>query len=364
MTQIECTQCGRPYPQTGIPFKCLACGGVFDFVAPPPFDPKKIDNRQPGMWKYKSAFGLTGQFPLVTLGEGGTPLVWRALDGVETAFKLESLNPTGSYKDRGTAILVSQLLARGARQAVEDSSGNAGASFAAYAAAAGLKATIFVPQSASGPKRTQIERYGAELISVPGPRSEAAREVLLRAAEGVAYASHAYLPFGLAGIATIAYELWEQVGGLPGTVIAPAGHGGLMLGIVRGFKALQQAGLTKKQPYYITAQAEACAPMVVAARSGIQAINTLKEGDTIAEGVRVRSPIRLQALLNEITAGKGEYIAVPEEEILRGYYELARMGFFVEPTSALAWCAFQALRLKLPQPVVIILTGSGLKYAS
>ncbi len=127
-------------------------------------------------------------------------------------------------------------------------SGNAGASFAAYAAKAGIQARVFVPEYASGPKSQQIAAYGAELVRVPGPRSAAADAVLAEARAGKAYASHAYLPFGLAGYATIAFELYEAMGDAPGTIVAPVGHGGLLLGLVRGFRALQASGAITNMP--------------------------------------------------------------------------------------------------------------------
>lgn len=364
MPKIVCVKCRQPYPQSGLPFRCQACGGIYDFDGPPELDWEQVQPHQPGLWRYSTSFYLPEHAPVLTLGEGLTPLLWQTAYGRRIGLKLESLNPTGSYKDRGSAVLVSQLKARGANQAVEDSSGNAGASFAAYAAQAGLRARIYVPESASGPKRAQIERYGAELVAIPGPRQAAAEAVLKEAAGGVPYGSHAYLPFGLPGIATIAYELWEQIGSAPGSIIAPAGHGGLMLGIVRGFSALVKAGLIDRAPYFVTVQAEACAPIVTAARHGVKAVTDIAERATIAEGVRVRWPMRMEALLREIPAGQGEFYAVREELIQEGFFELARRGIYVEPTSALAWCAFKEMAEKLPEPIILVLTGSGLKYPS
>jgi threonine synthase len=148
------------------------------------------------------------------------------------------LNPTGSFKDRGSAVLVSALKAAGVEEVVEDSSGNAGASLAAYAARAAIQARIYVPEYASGPKRLQISAFGAQVVQIPGPRSATAEAVQREAKEGIAYASHAYLPHGIAGIATIAFEIAEQLKGSPGTVITPVGHGTLLLGLHRGFHAM------------------------------------------------------------------------------------------------------------------------------
>ena len=285
MAKILCSDCKRPYPVEGIVYRCPVCGGVYDFDGPPDFSLEEIEPNLPGYWQYRHSFSLPDSAPLVSLGEGNTPLVWEDYHGRKIGLKLESLNPTGSYKDRGSAVLASQLLARGVEQAVEDSSGNAGASFAAYAAQAHIRARIFVPEAAAGPKRTQIEMYGADLVRVPGPRSEAAKAVLAQAEAGMAYASHAYLPFGLPGIATIAYEIWSSLGWMaPGSIIAPVGHGGLLLGIVRGFAALARSGLIAQPPYYLGVQAAACDPVVRAFKYGLAAMGTAGEGATLAEG--------------------------------------------------------------------------------
>ncbi len=363
MVKIVCTDCGQAYPPTGLPFRCPVCKGIFDYDGPADFALERIEPGLPGYWRYRHAFGLSETAPLISLGEGDTPLVWEDYHGHAVALKLESLNPTGSYKDRGSAVLVSELLARGINEVVEDSSGNAGASFAAYAARAGLACRIFVPEAASGPKRRQIEMYGARLVAVPGPRSEAARAVLDQVNQGAVYASHAYQPFGMAGIATIAYEIWEQCGRkVPGSLIAPVGHGGLLLGLSRGFAALRKVGLTVDQPYFVGVQAAACAPLVRAFHHGLPAMEDVTEEATLAEGVRVRWPVRVKALMAEITPKQGTFLAVSESEISMAYTSLARRGHYVEPTAALGWAALDHLMGRIPEPVVVVLTGLGLKY--
>lgn len=363
MPDICCVDCGSPFPAVNVPFRCPVCGGIYDYVAPFEFSPERIEPELPGYWQYRHAFGLPPGAAVVSLGEGNTPLLWEEYGGAQLGLKFESLNPTGSYKDRGSAVLVSQLLARGVKQAVEDSSGNAGASFAAYAAQARLPGRVYVPESASGPKRLQIEAYGAELMRIPGPRSEAAKAVLVQAVTGVPYASHAYLPFGLAGIATIAYEIWQQMGGsVPAAVIAPVGHGGLLLGIRRGFQALKAAGLVTAEPFYIGVQAAACDPVVRAFNHGLSAMNSAPELPTLAEGVRVATPVRARALIEAITPQTGTFISISEVEIDRSHRQLAQRGYYVEPTSALVWAAYRQLHNTLPQPVVAVLSGNGLKY--
>jgi threonine synthase len=336
------------------------CGGIFDFVSWPPFDPQQV-TAEAGIWRYRHTFGLPVDAPAITLGEGDTPLIWVKAFEREVAFKLEFLNPSGSFKDRGTALLVSFLRGRGITAAMDDSSGNAGASFAAYAAAAGIKARIFLPAYASGPKREQISAYGAEVITVAGPRSRASEAVRKAAAEGAVYASHALLPQGLPGFGTTAYELVRQLGERPGTVIVPAGQGTQLLALGRAFRSLQQAGLIESLPMLVGVQARACAPLWLAFNLGEAALQNLPEGETLAEGVRIRSPWRMDALFQVMRESRGEFMAVEEDEILPGQRALARRGMFVEPTSAIAWPALEQVIERVPHPVVVILTGAGLK---
>jgi threonine synthase len=360
MIQIVCSDCQHPYPEKGIPYRCPDCGGIYDWEGLPEFDSSKVDDKLPGVWRYRHTFGLPSNLPMISLGEGDTPLVDSQIEGSRIAWKLEYLNPTGSYKDRGSAVLLSFIKGRGATSAVEDSSGNAGASFAAYAARSGIEARVFVPQSASGPKRVQIEAYGAKLATIPGPRSAAAAAVKIEADHGAVYASHAFLPVGMMGIASIAYEIVNQLGEDPGTIVSPVGHGSLLLGVIRGFAALKKSGNINTLPVFVGVQARACAPVWSAFMKSNEGE---EEGQTLAEGVRVRNPVRSGALLNEMDLGQDKIVVVQEEQILPARDSLARMGLFVEPTSAIVWDAIKQIAGKVPEPIVGLLTGSGYKYA-
>jgi threonine synthase len=361
MTDFQCSNCHRAYPSEGVPYCCPHCGGVFSVAGELKFSIDEIEPDLPGVWRYRHNFGLPSAAPIVHLGEGDTPLVKGIGFGRRIAFKLEFLNPTGSFKDRATALLASMLLTRGVKEAVEDSSGNAGASFAAYAGRSGIHARVFVPDYAAGPKRRQISAYGAELVQVPGPRSEAGAAVLHAAQEGVVYASHAYLPFGLPGIATIAYELYEELGEVPGTVISPVGHGSLLLGISLGFRAMKAAGIIQNQPRLIGVQARACAPLWALSTQGVAGLAWVTEGETLAEGVRVLQPMRGDDLLRAVEESGGRFQAVDEEKIQPARDSLAHAGLFVEPTSAIVWAALAEIAAELPEPIVLILSGSGLK---
>lgn len=359
--KIACTNCHQPYPERGVPYRCGQCGGIYDEAESFLFYVNQVDNRQAGIWRYRSAFGLPEDAPVVSLGEGNTPLVWAKAFGQEVAFKCEFLNPSGSFKDRGSATLVSFLRSRGVSEAVEDSSGNAGASFAAYAGRAGIKARVFIPEAASGPKRSQIAAYGAEVLPVPGPRTNAAEAVRREAEAGAIYASHAYLPFNIPGYATLAYELWEQLGNVEFTVVIPVGQGGLLLGAWRGFKALLKAGLLQKMPALVGVQTLACAPLWALSAYGPAGLQWVSECATLAEGIRVRYPVRGDAVIRAVEESGGMITAVDEEDILVGRDELAHQGLYVENTSAVVWKAIQMVRGKVPEPIVAVLTGSGLK---
>lgn len=357
---IHCSSCKFPYPEDSIPYRCPRCGGLFDFLDWPDFSTELVLN-EPGIWRYRHFFGLPEKAPRIYLGEGNTPLVWSKVFDRDVAFKLEFLNPSGSFKDRGTALTVSFLRARGVMEAMDDSSGNAGASFAAYAAYAGMKAIIYLPAYASGPKREQIEAYGANIVAVEGARSRASDAVQLAAARGIVYASHAMLPHGLPGFATTAYELVNQLGCAPGTLILPAGQGTQILALGRAFQSLRKSGLIKLLPKLIGVQAEVCAPFYAASTGGKLALGRLIEGKTLAEGVRIKNPHRLDAVLQVVKESQGRFVVVKESDILSDQKQLAGLGLYVEPTSAIVWSGLKQIMEDVVEPVVVILTGSGLK---
>ena len=360
--RIQCTQCQFQPSDRETPYLCPVCGGYFEYTARAEFDPKKINYNQPGIWRYTATFGLSDQVKPVSLGEGNTPLVWDRVGGKRVAFKLDYLNPTGSYKDRGTTVLISYLAWQGVETAIEDSSGNAGASFAAYCSRAGIQGRVYVPDYASGPKRAQIEAYGCELVPVPGPRSNAADAVKQESDGGVVYASHVYQPFVFPGYATAAYEIVEQLDGAPGSVIVPAGQGSFLLGISRGFETLIRDDMISKMPQIIGVQSKACAPLWAASQSDTDEIEQTDEGETVAEGIRVSKPLRGKQVLQAVKSSQGWMAAVQEADILPARDELARRGFYVEPTSAVVWPALLEKIDELRDPIVVIFTGSGLKY--
>jgi threonine synthase len=362
VSNIECSSCHHKLSLGETSYRCPICGGTLNYAEPFKFDASLVDDAMPGIWRYSHTFGLPDDVEPISLGEGNSPLVWDLVDGKQVAFKLDYLNPTGSYKDRGTTVLISYLAWLGVDSAVEDSSGNAGASFAAYTSRSGIRGKVFVPSYASGPKRAQIEAYGGELIPVPGPRSKASEAVVEEADQGAIYASHVYQPYVLPGYATVVYEIIAQLGVVPGSVIAPVGQGSFLLGMARGFEAVRIAGLESKITQLVGIQSRACAPLWAITNLGVSALDGIEEGETVAEGIRIRQPLRGEDVVEAIRSSNGFLAAVKEQDILPARDELASRGFYVEPTSAVVWPALMDHLDELNDPIVVVLTGSGLKY--
>lgn len=329
----------------------------------PGLTPADIDSGTRSLWRYRAALPSAVGRP-VTLGEGSTPLLDREWDGARVGFKLEWFNPTGSFKDRGSSVMISALAATGVREVIEDSSGNGGSSVAAYCAAAGVGATILVPEGTSPAKMLQTRAFGATIEPVPGGRDATAAEALRRSAR-TCYAGHNWNPFFLQGTKTLAYELWEDLGfAAPDAVVTVAGAGSLVLGLDRGFSELMTAGQITSRPRLLVAQPAACAP-IHAAFHGAPAPSF---GPTIAEGTAIRTPVRLPEVVAAVRRSGGDMAAIPEAAIAGGVRRLAATGLYAEPTSATAAAAIDVFRergaIREGETTVVVLTGSGLKAAT
>jgi threonine synthase len=290
-------------------------------------------------------------------------------DGLRFQLKLEFLTPTGSYKDRGMAIMVTALRGLGVHRVVEDSSGNAGASLAAYAARASIDCEVCVPGTAAGPKLAQMVASGAEVIQIKGKREYASLAAWAAAAHGAYYASHVYNPYFLAGTETLAYELWEQLGGRsPSALVLPLGNGSLLLGLYRGFQRLLDAGLSVRLPRLFAVQVDACAPIYQAFVLGRDEVEPCSSVPTVARSLAIMYPARGAQALAAVRATGGRIVTAGDREILAARNQLARLGFYVEEAAAAALAALpklgESLSHSLAEHIVVPLTGHGLKTAS
>ncbi|ELZ28829.1 l-threonine synthase [Halosimplex carlsbadense 2-9-1] len=357
---LTCGDCGREYTDDAAAWRC-DCGHALDYAHTPlpatDHPPESLD-RDRGLRAFEPFLDAE---PAVTLGEGWTPVVdapeWDA------RFKLESIFPTGSFKDRGAALTISRAVERGVERVLEDSSGNAGLAIATYAARAGIDAEIYVPADAKPGKLRAIERTGADVVRVEGTRGDVTDACVAAVERGEGwYASHAWNPAFFRGTATFAFELAAQRDWtVPDAVLAPLGHGTLFLGAYRGFRALRDAGWTDEVPKLLGAQATGAAPIA----DELHGETASRPSNAAADGIQIRDPARLDQILDAVDETDGDAVAVGPDATERERDRLARAGFHVEPTCATATAALAEYRdrgvLGPDDDVVVALTGTGLK---
>ena len=389
---LVCPACGRDYSDR---WRCH-CGSPLRFDWEPtglggsPPDPAGFDARA-GLWGFADLLPV-GDDPTdrVSLGEGLTPLVDAdrqsprtetgpgTKTGPETetrtdhpawnaAFKLEYVFPTGSFKDRGATTTLTRARELGVDRVVEDSSGNAGAAVATYAARAGIDAEIYVPASAKESKLRAIDRAGATPVRVEGSRGDVTNACIEAVESGDAwYASHAYNPAFFEGTATFAYEVaLQRDWNVPDAVVTPLGHGTLFLGAYLGFKRLEEAGWIDRRPRLLGAQAAGVAPVVRQRHGEDAAAPDDGERNDAADGIQIADPVQLDRILEAIEETDGDAIAISRSATQRELDRLHAAGFYTEPTCAVAPAALREYRdrgvLDPDDDVVVPLTGSGLK---
>ncbi|WP_367182617.1 pyridoxal-phosphate dependent enzyme [Thermococcus sp.] len=284
-----------------------------------------------------------------------TPVSGLEINGVGVFFKLDYLQPSGSFKDRGTWVTVSKLLDEGITEVVLDSSGNAALSFALYGLANGIRVHAFVSYDTSPGKLSLLQRLGAVVHYVEGDRMTVhERAVEFSERSGITYVSHWLNPYFLEGTKTIAFEIYEQLG-VPDWVLAPTGSGTLLLGLWKGFSELKAMGKIEELPRLVAVQASGYES--ICERSAVK--------NTLAEGIAIPEPPRLEEMRRALRETGGLCVSVGEDETLTGLRELRKLGFLVEPTSAVVYPALmKLLRERAVAPgskVVPVLTGSGLK---
>ncbi len=326
MAEYICRKCGFKEPVQRWLWRCPVCGGPLDVEG---------DVIKP-----------------FSLGEGGTPCITSERLGSGVMFKLEYLNPTGSFKDRGTALAVAYARSLGIKCLAEDSSGNAGISMTAYSIAAGIRPIIAVPSGSGSGKRNLMSALGATIYE-ESTRDAARRRAMELDGKGCAYAGHMYSPFFIRGMEGIVSEL-ASCGDFD-SVITPVASGTLFLGLYKGLRG------TGKRLF--AAQAAGAASLYEALHGKAPAGTS-----SLADALLVRNPPRLSQMVEAIKEAGGDAVPINDEEILGALRDLYRTGLIVEPSSAASLAAYKKLKddgtIRNGEKAVIVLTGSGLKYHS
>jgi len=381
---LKCLKCGQDHEPTEKVYVCKKCGGklnvLYDYDAiSKEITKKKLGARKPGVWKYLELLPIADDKNIVTLGEGGTPLIEaknlaRELGMKQLWLKDETRNPTLSFKDRPMSVGISKAVEFGAKAVVTASSGNAATALAAYSAKAGIDCYAFVPTEAPLAKLAQLSIHGARAMRVkaqgPGdPTYELMRASWEKFGWHPIPSGGAFNPYQPEGSKTISYEICEQLGWeVPDWVMIPVGAGTLLSGNAKGYSEFEKLGLVDGVPRLAGIQSEGCAPLVKGFREGTDPyeIPTWEKPKTIAGGLVDPYPWDADTAIPAVKDSKGTMDTVPDDEILAAEKMLAKSeGIFAEPSGAAGLAGLKKLleagTIDRSDRVVIEVTGGGLK---
>ncbi len=379
ITHLECSRCGKTY-EAGKPHNLCECGGPllvrYDLErVRQSWNREWIASGPSTMWRYAPVLPVSKPAAIVSLGEGMTPLIQTRrlgehLGSRDLWVKDEGINPTGSFKARGLSCAVSMCRELGISKVAIPSAGNAASAMAAYAAAGGLEAHIFMPRDVPQSNYIECKAFGARVTLVDGLISDCGRIVAERKdAEGWFDVSTLKEPYRIEGKKTMGYELAEQLRWqLPDAVFYPAGGGVGLIGMWKAFGEMEALGwIGSKRPKMIVVQATGCAPMVRAFERGEPVVAFWQNAHTVASGLRVPKPLGDALSLEAVRSSGGTAIAVTDEEMLDAGLELgATEGIFAAPEGAACVAGARKLLengfLKSDERIVLYNTGAGLKY--
>ncbi len=372
---LKCVNCKKTYETNPWLFSCPKCRGLLDAVID--FSEVEISwnmfrKRPLGVWRYRELLPICSNFTIISLGEGGTPLIrlYRLPKKLNIEFnvfvKFEGCNPTGSFKDRGMTVAISIAKNIGVNKVMVASTGNTAASAAAYAARAGIKCLIYLPKGkvAKG-KLAQALLHGAEIVEVEGSFDDALKMVLEEAIKQYTiYPLNSFNPWRLEGQKTLAFELADVLGDAPDVVVVPVGNAGNISAIWKGFRELYELGLISKLPRMIGVQAKGAAPLAKAWSIGLNKPLFIDKPETIATAIRIGKPINWSKALRAVRESNGSFVTVSDEEILLAQKTLAVLeGIAVEPASATTIAALNHIKdyINRDEVVVLVATGHALK---
>ncbi len=373
-----CPRCGQTYDPAEYRERCEACRAILEIVIDlSALGPRDRDallaSSEEGLFRWWPFLPLTDRASIVSLGEGDTPLLrggrlGERLGLERLCLKNDTVLPTGSLKVRSNAIGLSKAVELGVPLVAVASTGNAAASVAAYAAAAGLRAVVMLPEETAPGKVAQAAAYGAEIIAVKGDFDRTATLLAAAVREFGWYACMSNNPYRNEGKKSYAYELWAQLDGeVPRWLIHPTAGGLGIIATWKGFHELLTLDWVDRLPRMVAAQAAACAPIVEACRSGSSDVQPVSAKETVAESIRVGYPKSLAwRAIRDIRDSGGTAVALEEAEILEAQALLARhAGIYAEPSGAISVAAAARLRqegvIGPHDLTVCMITGHGLK---
>jgi threonine synthase len=379
VTNLECSVCTRKYA-AGQVWNLCECGGPllvrYDLERlRGEWSRDSLVTAPNSMWRYTPALPVQHEASIISLGEGMTPIIPAQRTGArigaaDLLIKDEGLNPTGSFKARGLSCAVSMCVELGLTRLAIPSAGNAASALAAYAAAAGIEANIFMPQDVPQSNYIECKAYGAKVTLVDGLISDCGRIVGERKQkEGWFEISTLKEPYRIEGKKTMGYEVAEQLGWeLPDVIFYPTGGGVGMIGMWKAFGEIEALGwIGPKRPKMIAVQAEGCQPIVRALIEGAETSRFWEGATTVASGLRVPKPLGDRLTLQAVRESGGTAIAISDRSLIDAGIELAEEeGIFAAPEGAACVAAAERLIaegfLKSGERMVIYNTGSGLKY--
>jgi threonine synthase len=379
VTHLECSLCTRKF-EAGKPWNLCPCGGPllvrYDLDRlRSSWSLDSLSGSVNSMWRYAPALPVQHASSIISLGEGMTPIIQATRTGkrigaTNLLIKDEGLNPTGSFKARGLSCAISMCVELGVKKMAIPSAGNAASALAAYAAAAGIEAHIFMPRDVPQANFIECKAYGAHVTLVDGLISDCGRIVAEnKDKEGWFDISTLKEPYRIEGKKTMGYEVAEQLGWeLPDAIFYPTGGGVGMIGMWKAFDEMETLGwIGSKRPKMIAVQAEGCQPVVRAFEQGTERSQFWDNATTVAAGLRVPKPLGDFLVLNAVRESHGTAIAVSDEHLIDAGIRLAGDdGIFAAPEGAACISAAERLIkegfLKSDEKIVIYNTGSGLKY--
>jgi len=383
ISYFECSHCGRKFQPNQVTYTCPVCSGNLDSHFSWEEDPTEVDqksileSRESSLWRYAPLLAVPDPgFQASPLHRVGNTPVYQPENlrqklGLRSLYvKDESPNPSASFKDRASAIVISRAIEAGIDTTIAASTGNAGAAMACMAASVGKRAIILAPKSAPPAKIAQLLTFGAEVILVDGSYDDAF-DLSIEASNEFSWYNRntGYNPYTVEGKKTAGLEIWEQVlRFLPSpqdiNIFIPVGDGNILSGVAKGFHDLLALGWIEKLPRIIGVQAEGSAAISNAFFAKSDTIEAV-HAQTLADSISVDLPRDGLRALKRVRQSEGFYLTVSDQEILKAIPQLGSAGLFVEPAAATAYAglvkALESGQIDPAIPALVLATGSGLK---